>query len=63
MPEHHPHEGVDLVANDPETAEVLLRDTLTQLDVAAAAGISSSIVRPLRAQAIAGLERSDEGGV
>ncbi|HSO28377.1 MAG TPA: hypothetical protein VLS28_00610 [Candidatus Sulfomarinibacteraceae bacterium] len=49
--------GVDLVANDPTTAEALLRDTLAQLDLAAGAGISSATIRPLRAQAVAGLER------
>ena len=49
--------GVDLVANDRATAEELLKDTLIQLDRAAIAGISSATIRPLRAQAMAGLDR------
>lgn len=49
--------GVDLVANEPAKAEDLLKDTLTQLDRAASAGISSVTIRPLRAQAVAGLDR------
>jgi hypothetical protein len=49
--------GVDLVANDPTTAEQLLRDALKQLDVAAAAGITASTVEELRARARAGLDR------
>ncbi len=49
--------GVDLVANEPRKAEELLLATLTQLDVAAAAGISSSTIRLLRADAVAGLDR------
>ena len=49
--------GVDLVSNDPVKAEELLTDTLTQLDRAAAAGIASSTIRPLRSQAISGLDR------
>ena len=49
--------GVDLVANDPELAEDLLADTIEQLDQATSAGIASSTLRPLRTQAINGLER------
>ena len=49
--------GVDLVANDRDKALELLTDTLVQLDQAAAAGISSGTIRPLRAQAVAGLDR------
>ena len=49
--------GVDLVANDPDLAEDLLSDTITQLDTAAAAGIASATIRPLRAEAVAGLDR------
>jgi hypothetical protein len=49
--------GVDLVANDPDKAQELLMDTLVQLDAAAAAGISSAVIRPLRAQSVAGLDR------
>jgi hypothetical protein len=49
--------GVDLVANDPGKAEDLLTDTVSQLDKAAAAGISSATIEPLRLQTIAGLDR------
>ena len=49
--------GVDLVANDPEAAEQLLTDTLEQLDRAAAAGIATATIRPLRTRAVAGLDR------
>jgi len=49
--------GVDLVANDPALAEDLLTDTIEQLDRAAAAGIATSAIRPLRSQTIAGLDR------
>lgn len=49
--------GVDLVANDPGKAEGLLEATLAELDRAAVAGISSATIRPLRAQAVAGLDR------
>jgi hypothetical protein len=49
--------GVDLVANDPDVAEDLLTDTITQLETAAAAGISSTTIRPLRLEAVAGLDR------
>jgi len=49
--------GVDLVANDPRNAEQLLADALTQLDRARSAGIAASTIRPLRVQAVAGLDR------
>ena len=49
--------GIDLVANDPKTAERLLKDTITQLDGAARAGIATSTIAPLRARAVAGLDR------
>lgn len=49
--------GVDLVANDPDKAQELLTDTLAQLDLAASAGISNATISPLRAQAVAGLDR------
>ncbi len=49
--------GVDLVANDPSKAEGLLIDTLDQLDRAAQAGIASTSTRPLRIEAVAGLDR------
>ncbi len=48
--------GINLVANDPRTAEALLSDTLTQLDLAATAGVSVSVLAPLRTQAIDGLD-------
>ena len=49
--------GVDLVSNDPELAENLLSDTIEQLDRAAAAGIATATIRPLRTQAVDGLDR------
>jgi len=49
--------GVDLVVNDPKTAEKLLKAALGNLDVAAAAGIPPSTLGPLRMQAIAALDR------
>ncbi|MEO8208586.1 MAG: hypothetical protein ABI598_06090, partial [Chloroflexota bacterium] len=49
--------GVNLVANDPGTAEKLLTDTLAQLKSAAGAGISATVLNPLRAQAVSGLDR------
>jgi hypothetical protein len=49
--------GVDLVANDPKKAEDLLTETIEQLDLAAAAGIAASAIRPLRTEATAGLDR------
>jgi hypothetical protein len=49
--------GVDLVSNDPELAEDLLSDTIEQLDRAAAAGIAAATIRPLRTQAVDGLDR------
>ncbi|MBI2776914.1 MAG: hypothetical protein HYX57_06590 [Chloroflexi bacterium] len=49
--------GVDLVANDPGKAEALLRDTVAQLDAADTAGIAAAATEPLRAQAVAGLDR------
>jgi hypothetical protein len=49
--------GVDLVANDPDLAEDLLVDTIEELDRAAAAGIANATIRPLRTQAIDGLDR------
>ncbi|HLX35621.1 MAG TPA: hypothetical protein VKR30_10330 [Candidatus Limnocylindrales bacterium] len=47
--------GVDLVDNDPTKAERLLKDALTQLATAKAAGIAAVTLDPLRAQAVAGL--------
>ncbi|MES2210693.1 MAG: hypothetical protein V4515_10990 [Chloroflexota bacterium] len=49
--------GVNLVVNDPRTAERLLADTLVQLDRASAAGIVAGVITPLRTQAVAGLDR------
>jgi len=49
--------GVDLVGNDPETAEQLLADTLAQLDRAKTAGINAATIAPLRARAVVGLDR------
>jgi hypothetical protein len=49
--------GVDLVANDPKQAKELLTEAYEQLDVAAAANVSAGLIAPLRAQAVAGLDR------
>jgi hypothetical protein len=49
--------GVDLVANDPKTAEPLLTDAVAQLDKAATAGVAASAITPLRSRAVAGLDR------
>ena len=49
--------GVDLVSNDPGVAEDLLTETIEQLDRAEAAGIEAATIRPLRTQAVAGLDR------
>lgn len=49
--------GINLVANDPKTAETLLTDAFKQLAKARAAGIAFSVVAPLRSQATAGLDR------
>ncbi len=49
--------GVNLVVNDPKTAEQLLTDTLAQLDTAKGAGIAAALLTPLRAKAVTGLDR------
>ncbi|MBI2764069.1 MAG: hypothetical protein HYX54_10080 [Chloroflexi bacterium] len=49
--------GVNLVVNDPKTAERLLTDTLVQLDTARTAGIAAGVTSSLRTQAVAGLDR------
>jgi hypothetical protein len=49
--------GVDLVASDSKKAEGLLKDAITQLATATTAGIPASTTAPLRAQAVAGLDR------
>jgi serine/threonine protein phosphatase PrpC len=48
--------GINLVGNDPKTAEQLLADTLVQLDRAGAAGISPATIAPLRTRTVAGLD-------
>jgi hypothetical protein len=47
--------GVNLVSNDRNRAQQLLNDAWQQLTAAEAAGISTSVTAPLRAQARAGL--------
>ncbi len=49
--------GVDLVTSDPGKATNLLKDAITQLAIAARAGVPDSSIAPLRAQAVAGLDR------
>lgn len=49
--------GVNLVANDPKTAEKLLSDTLDQLDIARTAGITPVVIAPLRTRAVGGLDQ------
>jgi hypothetical protein len=49
--------GLDLVANDPNTARGLLTDALAQLTKAGAAGISTTTIAPLRTRVVAGLDR------
>ena len=49
--------GVNLVANDPKTAEKLLTDTVDQLDIAKSAGIAAAVLTPLRNRAVAGLDQ------
>ncbi len=49
--------GIDLIADDPSQALRLLTDAAQQLDTAEAAKVSGSVVSPLRAQAVAGLDR------
>ncbi len=49
--------GINLVVNDPRSAEQLLTETLTELDRAAVAGIAAAVLTPLRAQTVAGLDR------
>ncbi len=49
--------GANLVINDPAAAEKLLTDALDQLDQAKSAGISGSVIKPLRTQAVAALDR------
>ncbi len=49
--------GIDLVVDEPDQALKLLTDALQQLDAAAAAKVGASVVAPLRAQTVAGLDR------
>ncbi len=49
--------GVNLVANDPKTAEKLLADAVDQLDIATSAGIAAGVTAPLRTRAVAGLDQ------
>jgi serine/threonine protein phosphatase PrpC len=49
--------GVDLIADDPRHALALLTTAYQQLDVAEKAGYPSAQVAPLRATALAGLDR------
>jgi hypothetical protein len=49
--------GIDLVADDPEQALQLLTDAHQQLDIAAKAHVSATVIGPLRKQAEAGLDR------
>jgi len=49
--------GVDLVTSDPGKATNVLKDTIAQLAIASRAGIPESTIAPLRAQAVAALDR------
>ena len=49
--------GIDLITDDPQQALQLLTDAHQQLDVAAGANVSASVIAPLQAQTVAGLDR------
>jgi hypothetical protein len=49
--------GVDLVANDPRRAATLLAEAIAKLNEAAASGIPATAISPLRAQAMAAIDR------
>ncbi len=49
--------GIDLIADDPEQALQLLTDAYRQLDAAEAAGVGQSVVAPIRARTVSGLDR------
>jgi hypothetical protein len=49
--------GVDLVSNDPRKAASLLADAITKLNAAAAAGVPSSTIKPLRDEAVSAIDR------
>jgi len=50
------HNGANLVADDPEKAEELLRDAHAQLEVAVASGVPPGTLRPLRTEVVGGLD-------
>jgi len=49
--------GIDLIANSPGDALKLLQHAHEQLAIAAAAKVSATVLAPLEAQAVAGLDR------
>lgn len=49
--------GIDLVEDDPDVALELLTRALAELETAFDAGVSTTVIRPLREQAIDGLDR------
>ncbi len=49
--------GIDLVAADPRQALQLLTDAYRQLEAAEAARVGASVIAPLRARTLAGLDR------
>jgi hypothetical protein len=49
--------GIDLIADDPQQALQLLTDAHQQLEAAAGANVSASVIAPLQAQTVAGLDR------
>jgi hypothetical protein len=49
--------GIDLVADDPDQALELLTDAYRQVQLAEAANVAESVIRPLRQQTVAGLDR------
>jgi hypothetical protein len=49
--------GIDLITDDPDQALELLTDAHEQLAIAAGARVAASVIAPLQAQTIAGLDR------
>ena len=49
--------GINLIEDDPKEALRLLTDAYKQLDTAQKAGVATSVVAPLRDQAVEGLDR------
>jgi hypothetical protein len=49
--------GIDLISDDPDQALKLLTDAHKQLAIAAGAKVSATVLGPLRAQTVAGLDR------